>query len=364
MISWLSEGEPMKVLEDARKRIDKIDDKLLHLLEERAKVSLTVSKIKKKTGAPAFQAGREREIFSKLEQRKGIFPKDSLKEIWHEIISASLKLQKSLRIAYLGPIATFTELAVKKRFGSLPRAPLASIADVFAEVQRGNYDLGVVPIENSSEGSVSSTLDMFFDSPLKICGEIVVDVEQCLLAKKGDRANKIIRIYSHPQALGQCRGWIRKNFPCAELIETSSTAKAAEIVRKKKGAAAIASPLAAEEYGLAIVARGISDQIVNKTRFLVIGNIEPKPSDRDKTSLLFTTKHVPGALHNALKVLHDRRINMTKIESRPVKGKVWEYAFFVDIQGHKDDRNTASALEELRKHTLLLKVIGSYPEEF
>jgi len=266
------------------------------------------------------------------------------------------------KVCFLGPKATFTEMAAVKKFGHSPEyIPFNSIREVFNAVEKGASDFGVVPIENSNEGSVSSTLDMFFDSGLEICGEVSVEVNQCLLSKSV--IGKIKKIYSHPQALAQCQLWITKNLPHAEVIAVGSTSAAAEKASKEKNTAAIASELAAEEYGLNIISKKIQDQPMNRTRFLVIGSLEPKSTGKDKTSTLFVVHHKPGSLFDALSVFKTHKLNMTKIESRPIKGKLWEYAFFVDFQGHKDNENVKKALIELKEHTLLLKVLGSYPEE-
>jgi chorismate mutase/prephenate dehydratase len=348
-------------LEKIRKGIDDTDKKIIELLGERAALALEAGRIKKQKGLPIFQPGRESEILEMVEKAKTLFPKRSLKRIFQEIITTSRELQQPHTISFLGPVASFTEIAVIKKFGDAKRMPCTTIHDVFTEVEKGKADFGIVPIENSNEGSVSSTLDMFFDSSLKICGEVVINVEQCLLSKSS--GGKIKKIFSHPQAFGQCEGWIRKNFPNAELIETSSTSKAAELASHDKSGAAIASPLAAEIYGLKIVARGISDGAINRTRFLVIGKTEPQRTGKDKTSIMFATKHEPGALFRALKSFYDCKLNMTKIESRPIKGRLWEYAFFVDFQGHHTDVNPQKALRELTDNSLFVKMLGSYPEE-
>jgi chorismate mutase/prephenate dehydratase len=238
---------------------------------------------------------------------------------------------------------------------------MGSIGEVFHSVEKGQCDFGVVPIENSNEGSVTSTLDMFFDSSLEICGEVTVEVDQNLLSKS--KMNEIKRVYSHPQGLAQCQGWIRKNLPQAEVVAVSSTSAAAEKASKEKNTAAIASKLAAEEYGLNVLAAKIQDQSTNRTRFLVVGNLKPKQTGKDKTSLLFVVHHKPGALYDSLGVFNKYNLNMTKIESRPIKGRLWEYAFFVDFQGHKEDSKVIKAFSELKEHTLLLKILGSYPEE-
>jgi len=349
-------------LEDKRKKIDKIDENIVHLLDQRAKVVKEIGNEKQKVGVPIYNPAREKQIFDKLKSHKTAVPKNGLESIFREIISTFRSMEKPMSVAFLGPRATFTEMAAIKKFGHSPElVPMGSIGEVFHAVEKGNCDFGVVPIENSNEGSVTSTLDMFFDSTLKICGEVSVVVDQCLLSKS--RIKEIRKVYSHPQALAQCQGWIRKNLPNAEVIEVSSTAAAADKASKEKNTAAIASRLAAEEYGLDIVAEKIQDQLMNRTRFLVVGNIKPNSTGKDKTSMLFVVHHRPGSLYNSLGVLDKYRINMTKIESRPIKGMLWEYAFFVDFQGHVSDSKVAKALNELKEHALQLKILGSYPEE-
>ena len=349
-------------LEDKRKKIDKIDENIVHLLDQRAKVVREIGNEKQKAGVPIYNPAREKQIFDKLKSYKATVPKKGLESIFREIISTFRSMEKPMAVAFLGPRATFTEMAAIKKFGHSPEfVPMGSIGEVFHAVEKGNCDFGVVPIENSNEGSVTSTLDMFFDSNLKICGEVSIIVDQCLLSKS--RIKEIKKVYSHPQALAQCQGWIRKNLPNADVIEVSSTATAADKASNEKNTAAIASRLAAEEYGLDIVAEKIQDQPMNRTRFLVVGNIEPNSTGKDKTSLLFVVHHRPGSLYNSLGVLDKYKINMTKIESRPIKGMLWEYAFFVDFQGHVSDSNVAKALNELKEHALQLKILGSYPEE-
>lgn len=351
-----------KSLKKLREKIDLLDDKIVRLLNERAKVVLEIAARKKALGRKIYAPAREKRVLERLAKIKGILPAKALEDIYREIISTSRALEKEIKVAYLGPKTTFTEMAALKKFGSAASyIPLPSIPDVFQEVERGNADFGVVPIESSSEGAVSSTLDMFFDSQLNICGEIVIDVDHCLLSKFPTK--KIKKIYSHPQAFGQCENWIKKNLPDAKIIEVSSTARAAELAAKEKESAAIASALAAKEYNLPIVAKKIQDQFINKTRFLVVGNTKVEATGKDKTSILFTVKHVPGALFRALKAFSDYKINMTKIESRPIKGKLWEYAFFVDFQGHCENRRVKAALKELKKNCIELKILGSYPEE-
>jgi chorismate mutase/prephenate dehydratase len=349
-------------LKDKRKKIDQIDEKIVHLLDQRAKVVKEIGNDKQKAGMPIYNPSREKQIFDKLKSHKTAVPKKGLESIFREIISTFRSMEKPMSVAFLGPKATFTEMASIKKFGHAPEfIPLNSVSEVFKAVESGVAEFGVVPIENSNEGAVSSTLDMFFDSNLRICGEVTVEINECLLSNH--KLADIKRIYSHPSALGQCSSWIRKNLPRAELVETSSTSVAAQKASKEKHSAAIAGRLAAEEYGLEIIAEKIQDQLMNRTRFLVVGNLEPNSTGKDKTSVLFVVHHRPGSLYNSLGVLGKYKINMTKIESRPIKGMLWEYAFFVDFQGHVSDSKVAKALNELKKHTLQLKILGSYPEE-
>jgi len=346
-----------------RKGIDDLDTKIINLLNERTSLIKKIGEEKRKQGKTVLYApDREKEVFERLGKIKGQVPAKAVEAIWREIISYSRNMEKPLAIAFLGPKATFTEMAAIKKFGHSPEyIPMGSIGEVFHSVEKGPCDFGVVPIENSNEGSVTSTLDMFFDSSLEICGEVTVEVDQNLLSKS--KMNEIKRVYSHPQGLAQCQGWIRKNLPQAEVVAVSSTSAAAEKASKEKNTAAIASKLAAEEYGLNVLAAKIQDQSTNRTRFLVVGNLKPKQTGKDKTSLLFVVHHKPGALYDSLGVFNKYNLNMTKIESRPIKGRLWEYAFFVDFQGHKEDSKVIKAFSELKEHTLLLKILGSYPEE-
>lgn len=267
---------------------------------------------------------------------------------------------KNIKVCYLGPEATFTHQAALKWFGpSVELIPLDSIVSVFKEVERGNYGFGVVPVENSTEGSVNITLDMFLESDLKIVSEIYLDITHNLLSNSS--REKIKKIYSHPQALAQCRNYLQKNFSNAELIETGSTSKAALIASKENRSAAIASELAAKMYNINILEKNIQDKINNSTRFLTIGKAAPSKTKKDKCSILFSVQHKPGTLFEALRPFYDKKINLTKIESRPTKQKQWEYIFFVDFEGFIEDENVKKALEELKKHCIFIKVLGCYP---
>jgi chorismate mutase/prephenate dehydratase len=285
---------------------------------------------------------------------------ESLKAIFREVMSAALSIEKGIRVAYLGPMATFTHQASIQKFGSsVEYIPSESISDVFEEVEKGRADYGVVPIENTTEGAVTHTLDVFSDSDLKICSEVFLRINHSLLSNAP--LKKIRKIYSNPQVFGQCRNWLKKNLPKADLIEVSSTSRAAELASSEKAAAALASRLASRYYRVKILADGIEDFKINITRFLVIGRHVAKKTGQDKTSILFSIKDKVGALYEILSPFKKYHINMTKIESRPSKKKPWEYYFFVDFLGHQDDQNVKKALKVLERHCVFLKILGSYP---
>ncbi len=348
-------------IESLRKQIDAIDRKIVELINRRTSCVLKIGKIKKARNKEIYAPEREKAIYKRIAKLcKGPLPAESLRAIYREIMSAAMALEKELVIAYLGPEATFTHMAARKKFGaSVKYAAADSIADIFCEVERGYADYGVVPIENSIEGAVTHTLDMFIDATQKIRAEIFLDVSHCLLANCP--ADEVRRIYSNPQVFGQCRIWLRNNYPKAELVEVSSTARAAELAVKEPGAAALASDLAAEIYGLTILQEAIEDSGKNETRFLVVGASSADRSGDDKTSILVSVADRVGALYNLLHPFKKHGINLTKIESRPSKKKAWEYYFFVDLMGHIKDRNVAAALKELGKHSLFIKHLGSYP---
>jgi chorismate mutase/prephenate dehydratase len=348
-------------LKKLRSKIDKLDKNITELLNMRARVILGIAKIKQKSGKGIYSPDREREVLRKIAQaNRGPLNNQALEAIYREIMSSGLSLEKSLKIAYLGPEASFTHLAALKRFGSqVEFVACDSISDVFLEVERGAADYGVVPIENSIEGAVTHTLDMFVDSDLKICAQIILDVSHNLLANCPK--NMIRRIYSNPQVFGQCRIWLQENSPAAEKIEVSSTTRAAQIAAKEKNSACIASLLAAKVYKLKVIASEIEDSPHNITRFLVIGKTDVAQTAHDKTSVLFSIKDRVGALHDMLVPFKKRRINLTKIESRPSKKKAWDYYFFVDLQGHKNQQHVKKALQELETKCKFLKILGSYP---
>jgi chorismate mutase / prephenate dehydratase len=346
---------------DHRQAIDKLDAHIVKLLNERTKHVLTIGEIKRKAGEEIYAPHRERAVLQRICRRnQGPITNESLRAIYREIMSSALSLEKSLTVAFLGPEATFTHQAAIQRFGSSLRyAPQKTIADVFTEVSKHRADYGVVPVENSTEGVVTHTLDMFVDSDLKIVAQIVLPVQHCLLAK-GPRS-QIRKLYVHPQSLGQCRDWVRANLPRAEIIETSSNARSAEFAAHEKGSAAIAGVLASEKYGVPVLEFDIQDNVANATRFLVLGRQCSPPTGNDRSSLMFSIVDRPGALYSALAAFRRYRINMTKIESRPSKRKAWEYLFFVDCDGHELDRKVTKAISDLGEHCSYVKVLGSYP---
>jgi chorismate mutase/prephenate dehydratase len=349
-------------IEFLRQKIDSIDGQILQLLNERAEVALEVGKVKSGCRMDPYNPQREEEIMRRLELlSRGAFPRGAIPPVFREIISACRSLEAELTVAYLGPPATHTHLACIERFGSSVRTvPQESIQEVFDAVEREKANFGMVPIENSTEGVVNRTLDMFIDAEVKICGEVLIRISHDLLSMSG-KGEDVERVYSHPQALAQCRQWLRKNFPNAQMAETVSTAKAAQMAAQESKAAAVASSLAAELYGLKIIDSRIEDYLNNYTRFLVLGPQVSDRTGRDKTSLLFSIPDSPGSLYEVLKPFSEKSINLTKIESRPIKDKPWEYVFFLDFEGHATDSHIHEAVSELKKKVLFLKLLGSYP---
>ncbi len=348
-------------LTSLRKKIDGIDKQLISLLNKRASLAKGVGRLKSRAGKDVYVPDREAEIYKNImEKNQGPLGVGALKAIYREIMSSSLALEKSLKIAYLGPEATFTNLAAIKKFGSqVNYSSCNSITEVFKEVEAGRSDYGVVPVENSTEGAVNHTLDMFIDSNLKICSEVFLDISHNLIGKCALRS--VRKVYSKLEVFGQCRAWLSSHLPSAELIEASTTSRAAEIASREKNACAIASVLAAEKYKLKILAKDIEDNVINITRFLIIGQHTPSPTKKDKTSIVFSVKDKVGVLHDVLVPFKKNRINLTKIESRPSKRKAWEYYFFVDMLGHCENLNVKKALKVLSNHCSYLKVLGSYP---
>lgn len=350
-------------LAELRVRIDAVDQQIQQLISERAGYALQVGKAKGPLQAAIDYYRPEREIQvlrQVIARNQGPLSNEVLLRVFREIMSACLAQQEPLRIGFLGPEGTFSHTAVRKHFGHSVRAlPLASIEEVFQEVAAGHADFGVVPIENSSEGAVHHTLDMFFGTELKICGEVELRIQQNLLSHATD-LKQIERVYSHAQSLGQCRGWLREHLPKAERIAVSSNAEAARRARTAPEAAAIAGESAAQVYGLPILAAGIEDKADNTTRFVVLGRELLPPTGTDKTSLLLSVRDQPGALYQLLTPLAAAGISMTRIESRPGRAK-WEYVFFIDVEGHVEDPQLKQALASIGPAAAGLKVLGSYP---
>jgi len=349
-------------LDGWRSRINDLDEQILKLLNQRAEAALRVGELKRRQDLPYFVPEREAEIVRRLlSLNPGPFPAEGIKAVWREVLSASLALEHPLPIAYLGPSATFTHQAALLRFGSAASlVPARSIAEVFEEIERGRAEFGVVPVENSTEGSVNVTLDRLIDSELVITGELLLEIAHHLLSRAQDVA-EIRTVCSHPQALAQCRQWLTSNLPEVTLEEVSSTSAAVERAGSDPTVAAVASDLAARLYALPVLSRRIEDNPFNTTRFLVLGRRAMPPTGKDKTSILCSLKHEVGALAAFLDPFARHGLNLTKIESRPTKRRPWEYVFFVDFEGHLDTPPVQAALSELRERCLFLKLLGSYP---
>ncbi len=345
-----------------RKKIDQVDSRIVALLNERASLALKIGQEKNRAGRPVYVASREQAIYRKVSDvNAGPLPAASIRAVYREVLSACRGIEAQMKVAFFGPEATFTHMAAQSHFGSTVRySPEPTIDDVFREVSAGNADYGVVPIENSTEGVVTHTLDLLQDADVQICGEVRVDIELCLLSRSG-RPKDVRRILSHSHALGQCRRWIAAHYPGAVVEEVSSTAQAAKEARSDREVAAVSSRLAGEVYGLKIVQANIADNHDNITRFFVIGGDPPSPTGQDKTSIVFAAKDRVGVLHDMLAPFAKHNINLTKIESRPSRQKAWEYVFFIDFRGHRQEPRTKRALDQLADSCVFLKVLGSYP---
>lgn len=349
-------------LEDHRKKIDEIDTDMIRLLNERADIVHEIGMIKKENGLEIYAPEREEKLLRRLVAKGegGRLPEESIRAIYREIMSAALALEEDLKIAYLGPAGTWTHQAAIGKFGhSVKYLPQPSFADVFDRVERRIADYGVVPIENSTEGAVTHTLDLFADSPLKIYGQVMMPIENNLMANC--ERDQIQHIYSHPQIIAQCRAWLGANFHQIQPVEKSSSAVAAEVAASEPNSAVLGGSLLAEMYGLEILERSIQDIAHNTTRFLVISPKTCPPTGNDRSSVMFSVRDEPGSLHKALEPFEKFSINMSKIESRPSKRRAWEYYFFVDLAGHCEDTDFARVIEQLEKHCSFVKVLGSYP---
>ncbi|SEA09339.1 chorismate mutase [Desulfuromusa kysingii] len=349
-------------LNKLRQNIDLIDNEILDLLNQRANIAIAVGKAKEGSDKTFYVPSREKAIYARLTQNNcGPFPNDAVCKVFREIISASLNMEMPMKVAFLGPQSTFTHMAAMLQFGlSAQLIPMKSIPAVFEEVERGRAHYGVVPVENSTEGVVNHTLDMFFNSELQMIAEVMLEISHNLLSKTGD-PEKIRKIVSHPQSLAQCRHWLETNMADIPQMDVASTAAAAQLATGDESVAAIASHAAAVQYDLQVVKAKIEDNPNNFTRFLVIGKKTPEKSGADKTSIMFSVKDEPGILYRMLEPFSQRQINLAKIESRPMKEKAWEYIFFLDLIGHAEDPEIAEAIEELRSHCHFLKILGSYP---
>ncbi len=346
-----------------RGEIDTLDSELLLLVNRRASLARRVGELKQ--DAPVYRPEREAEILRRVTLgNPGPLPPERVSGIFREVISACRGMEQDLRAGYLGPQGTFSEQAVQKHFGrAVDAIPLPSIDEVFRRAEAGDTEFAVVPVENSTEGAVGRTLDLLVATPLKICAEIELRVQQNLMLKEGTLAD-VKRVYSHAQSLAQCHGWLGQNLPNAERVQVVSNADAARRAAEEPGSAAIAGQLASERFGLAILARSIEDDPNNTTRFLVLGKIDTAPTGHDRTSLVMSAENKPGAVHALLSPLAANRVSMSRIESRPsraAKSGLWEYLFFIDVEGHRNDERVASALGELGRKAPFLKVLGSYP---
>ena len=347
-----------------RKKIDQIDETIIGLLNDRASIALEIGHNKKLNNEEIYVPSREKEILQRLTQlSRGPLSERAVRSIFSEVIAGCRSLESPLKIAFFGVEASYSHLAAREKFGATATfVSTVSIAEVFQEVTQRRAEYGVVPIENSTEGIVAHTLDLLVDSELQICAEIFLDIHHNLLSRSG-RPEDVKKVISHSQALAQCRDWLARHLPNVPAEAVASTAHAAMLAGGDGALAAISSKLAAENYDLEIVAENIEDQSNNITRFLVIGSKDSKPSANDKTSLVFSVKDQPGILYRMLEPFAKSEINLSKIESRPIKNKPWEYMFFLDLKGHKEEPRVKRAIEELESNSVFLKILGSYPSE-
>lgn len=350
-------------LDQLRKEIDQIDSEMVRLLDRRAKMARAVGQSKATSGRATFDPGRARKVVMEAVARSnGDFPREGLVYVFREVISACLNLQKPLRVGFLGPRDTFTHQAAIREFGSsVEFSSHKLIRDVFIAVENGSIDYGVVPIENSTGGTVHLTLDAFIEHPCSICSEILLPIHHALLGHSS--LDQIRRVYSHPQAFLQCDQWLKANLPDVERVEVDSTAQGMLQAKNDSAGAAIGSEIAGEEYDLTVLARQIQDSQDNTTRFLVISSSDNRPSGEDKTAIMFSVKDRPGALVEVLLPFREANINMSKLESRPTKRRAWEQAFFMDADLHREDQRLITAMEKAKEHCESFRVLGSYPRD-
>ncbi len=353
-------------LKPLRARIDALDEQLIALLAERARIALEVGEIKKRHDAPAFRPEREAEVLRRIvERHEGPIRPDGLRAIWREVMSACRALEDTTRVAFLGPRGTFSEAAVHTLFGqSVDTLPCASIDEVFRATEAGTADLGVVPVENSTEGVVNRTLDLLLQTPLRISSEVEIPVHHNLMTRSG-AMDGVVRICAHQQALAQCATWLATHYPLIERVGVASNGEAARLASEQPDTAGIASEAAAGVFGLHLVARHIQDDPHNTTRFAVIGKRDGVPTGHDQTSVVVSVPNTPGAVYRMLEPLARHKVSMTRFESRPNRTRVgtgiWTYYFFVDLEGHRDDAHVSAALADLEELCGFFKVLGSYP---
>ncbi len=353
-------------LDELRNRIDQIDADILQLISERASCAQRVAQVKTAGDPQAvfYRPEREAQVLRRIMALNGgPLDAEEMARLFREIMSACLALEQPVKVAYLGPEGTFTQQAALKHFGESAKSlPMAAIDEVFREVEAGAANYGVVPVENSTEGVINHTLDSFMDSSMRICGEVVLRIHHHLLVAGTTRQDKISRIYSHPQSFAQCRKWLDSHYPQAERVPVSSNAEAARLVKTEWHSAAIAGDMAAKLYELEKIAEKIEDRPDNSTRFLIIGNQDIPLSGDDKTSLVVAMRNQPGALHDLLEPFHRHQIDLTRLETRPSRTGVWNYVFFIDFKGHRDQPEVAAVLDEVKLRAAEMKVLGSYPQ--
>ncbi|MDR2786872.1 MAG: prephenate dehydratase [Candidatus Accumulibacter sp.] len=358
-------SEPLeRELAGVRDEIDAIDGQLLELLNRRARCAQRVGEIKARHGQweIVYRPEREAQVLRRIKEKNaGPLSDGSVSCLFREVMSACLSLERPLSVAFLGPLGTFSESAATKHFGHAAQLfPQASIDDIFREVDAGRADFAVVPVENSTEGAIGRTLDLLMASPLKVCGEVVLRIHQHLMSRE-TALESITKVYSHAQSLAQCHGWLSRSLPNARRVPVGSNAQAAQLAASEAGTAALAGEAAAERYGLSILAREVEDEPNNTTRFFALGHQETGPSGDDKTSLIMSAPNRTGSLCELLAPFSDAGVSMTRLESRPARHTLWEYVFYVDVEGHRDDPGVARALTELARRAAYLKVLGSYP---
>lgn len=350
-------------MQGLREQIDGVDEEVVRLLDRRARLARRIGALKRSRGLDTYVPSRERVVLDRVDRLSaGDFPRRGLEAVFREIISCSISLEAPLKVAYLGPETTFTHEAARRSFGtSVELEPQTTVADVFARVERGEAEHGVVPVENSMEGAVTHTLDELMNSPLKICGEVYLPISQNLLSRE-ESLEKIEVVCSHPMALAQAASWLRSELPWARLEEVESTGEAAHRAAEEPGVAAVGSVLAADSHNLNVLARNIQDARINATRFIVLARTWAGRTGKDKTSVVFSVKDRPGVLKDALSAFSDEGINLTRIESRPSRKRAWTYVFFADFRGHPEEERVQRALEALEEHCPYVSLIGAYPE--